>query len=123
MSADHVRLEGMRFFAHHGDVPAERQLGSHLTVDVDLRADLHRATATDSLSDTVDYVECYQRIRDVVEGRQYHLLETLADAIASALLDDARVDSVQVRVAKQPPIAGNIRRFVVEVQRDRGGHG
>ncbi|MBV8300342.1 MAG: dihydroneopterin aldolase [Candidatus Dormibacteraeota bacterium] len=119
MSGDRILLEGMRFFAHHGDVAAERELGSHLVVDVELRADLSRPASSDSLHDTVDYVHCYELVRQVVETRQFHLLEALADAIARALLDDARVESARVRVAKQPPIAGMIERFAVVIERSR----
>ena len=119
MSGDRILLEGMRFFAHHGDVAAERELGSHLIVDVELRTDLGAPARSDSLHDTVDYVRCYEVVREVVETRQYHLLEALADAIATALLENRRVESARIRVAKQPPIDGMIERFAVVVERSR----
>ena len=119
MSGDRILLEGMRFFAHHGDLAAERELGSHLLVDVEIWADLSAPARSDSLHDTVDYVHCFEVVREVVETRQYHLLEALADAVATALLDDRRVQSARVRVAKQPPIDGMIERFAVVVERSR----
>jgi dihydroneopterin aldolase len=64
-------------------------------------------------------VRCYEAVRHVVETKQHNLLETVAEEIAAALLIDARVDSVQVRVAKQPPIAGVFHRFAVVIQRSR----
>ena len=121
MGADRIVLEGMRFFAHHGDVPAERELGGRIEVDVELRTDVRTAAASDSLRDAVDYVRCYEQVRDVVERRQFHLLESLAEAIAKALLADAMVSGVRVRVAKQPPVAASIDRFAVVVERDREG--
>jgi dihydroneopterin aldolase len=120
VSADRLVLEGMRFFAHHGDVEAERELGSRIDVDVELTADFTAPGRSDALADTVDYVKAYERVRDIVEGRQYHLLEALAAAIADALLDDARVESVRVRVAKQPPIAATFDCVSVVIQRSRG---
>lgn len=119
MSGDRLLLEGMRFFAHHGDLAAERELGSHLVVDVDMRTDLSTPARTDALHDAVDYVRCYDVVRQVVEEHQYHLLEALAEAIATALLNDARVETVRVRVAKQPPIDAMIERFAVELERSR----
>ena len=110
----------MRFFGHHGDLAAERELGSHVYVDVELGADLSAAGRSDALADTLDYVHCYGVVRDVVEQRQYHLLEALADAIATALLAEPRAESVRVRVAKQPPLDGAIERCAVIIERRRG---
>jgi len=109
----------MRFFGHHGDLAAERELGSHVYVDVELAADLGAAARSDSLADTLDYVRCYGLVRDVVERKQFHLLEALAGAIADALLTEPRAESVRVRVAKQPPLDGAIERCAVVIDRRR----
>lgn len=110
----------MQFFAHHGDVPAERELGSRVYVDVEIGADLRTAGTSDTLADTVDYVRCYELVRSVVEGRQLHLLEAIAEEIAASLLSDTAAQSVRVRVAKQPPMAGVISRVAVVIERSRG---
>jgi dihydroneopterin aldolase len=120
-SQDRLLLEGMEFFGYHGDIEAERALGGRYSVDVELRADLRAAGRSDSIDDTIDYVRCFQVVRDLVENRQYRLLEALAEAIAQALLrEHPRAGSVRVRVAKQPPVRGSFQRFAVEVERGRG---
>jgi dihydroneopterin aldolase len=121
MANDRLLLEGLQFFGHHGDVEAERALGGRINVDVEIRTDLGPAGRSDQLTDAVDYVSCYNAVRHVVETTQHNLLETVAEEIASCLLADHRVDSVLVRVAKQPPIPGVFRRFVVVIERDRSG--
>jgi dihydroneopterin aldolase len=120
-ATDRLVLEGMQFFGHHGDVEAERSLGSRVYVDVEIRADLARAGRSDTLADTVDYVRCYELVRAVVEDRQFKLLEALAENIAEVLLREERALSVRVRVAKEPPIEGVISRCAVVLDRDRGG--
>jgi dihydroneopterin aldolase len=119
MASDRLFLEGLQFFGHHGDVAAERALGGRVDVDVEIRADLSAAGRTDHLSDTVDYVRCYDTVREIVETGQHNLLEAVAEEIAASLLRDDRIDSVRVRVAKQPPIAGVFRSFAVVIERDR----
>jgi dihydroneopterin aldolase len=119
MADDRLLLEGLQFFGHHGDVEAERALGGRVDVDVEVRTDLRAAGHSDVLADTVDYVHCYETVREVVETRQHNLLETVAEEVADALLADARVTSVRVRVAKQPPLAGVFRHFAVVIERDR----
>ena len=121
MADDRLLLEGLQFFGHHGDVEAERALGGRVDVDVEIRADLRAAGRSDSLADTIDYVRCFEVVRHVVETRQHNLLETVAEDVASALLDDGRVDSVRVRVAKQPPLPGVFHRFAVVIERHRDG--
>ena len=107
----------MEFFGHHGDLAAERELGSRIYVDVDLTLDLRVAGVSDRLEDTLDYVRCFEIVRGVVEEAQHNLLEAVAERIAAALLGEARVQRVRVRVAKQPPIAGGISRVAVVVDR------
>jgi len=116
-----LRLEGMQFFAHHGDVPAERELGSRVYVDVELRADLSIAGTSDSLADTVDYVRCYELVRSIVHGKPLNLIETIAEQIAQSLLRETTADSVRVRVAKQPPIDAVLAQVAAEIERSRDG--
>jgi dihydroneopterin aldolase len=116
---DRLVLEGMQFFGHHGDVAAERELGSRVHVDVEIDTDMSTPGRSDDLVDALDYVRCYSLVREVVEGRQYHLLEAIAENIARALLEEPRALSVRVRVAKQPPLAGSIERCAVEITRRR----
>ena len=120
MAADDVlTLEGMRFFARHGDLPAERELGGRIEVDVELRCDVADAATSDKLADTIDYAALYERIRETVEGTQYHLLEALAERVAQVVLEDQRVTAARVRVAKQPPLPGVFERFAVTIDRMR----
>ena len=119
VAGDVLLLEGMQFFGYHGDVEAERELGSRVYVDVEIRADLAPAGRSDALEDTVDYVRCYELVRAVVEERRYRLLEAVAENIASALLEQPGAQSVRVRVAKQPPLPGVISRCAVVVDRSR----
>ena len=119
--SDLLLLEGLQFFGHHGDVEAERTLGSRIDVDVEIRAELEVAGRSDALDDTVDYVRCFDAVRTVVETRRHNLLEAVAEDIADELLTDTRIASVRVRVAKQPPIAGVFHRFAVVLERSREG--
>lgn len=91
-----------------------------LTVDLELETDLAPAGAADSLADTVDYVRSIGLVRDIVEHRQFHLIEGVAEAIAQALLEEEpRITAVRVRVAKQPAMAVTIDRVSVHVERSR----
>jgi len=116
---DVLRLEGMRFFGHHGCLAEEQLTGVHLDVDVEIRTDTRAAAASDRVEDTVDYARLVEICRRVVENERHHLVETVAERLAETLLDEPRAASVRVRVAKRPPLAAAVDRFSVTVERQR----
>jgi dihydroneopterin aldolase len=116
---DRILLEGMSFFGHHGVYPVERELGTHFTVDVELRLDLAAAGRSDRIEDTIDYRDAHRLVREVVEGEPCSLLEAVAERAASRLLTLERVAEVRVAVRKRPPMRGEFRSVGVEVSRGR----
>lgn len=101
MGGDRILLEGMTFHGRHGTLPAERELGQPFVVDVELRLDLRPAGTTDDLTKTVDYGVVHRLARGIVEGDPVGLVETLAERISAAVLENFPiVEAVRVRVAK-----------------------
>ena len=107
---DEILLEGMRFYGYHGVHPEEQKLGQRFKVDVTLAVSLRSAGASDDLAQTVSYSAAFTEIRRVVEGEPRHLIEAVAEEIASAMLAlDQRVQRVDVRVAKpEAPVRSSI---------------
>ncbi|HVC38715.1 MAG TPA: dihydroneopterin aldolase [Candidatus Dormibacteraeota bacterium] len=114
---DLLLLHGLRFFGHHGVSAAERRAGGEFTVDLDIEADLTRAMRTDAVEDTVNYVDLYAVVREIVEDGEFHLVEVMAARIAERLLLLPRVRRVQVRVTKPPRLPAQDRGFAVEIAR------
>lgn len=101
MGEDRILLEGMTFYGRHGTLDAERELGQRFVVDVSLYCDLADAGRSDDLEKTVDYSEIHRVAREIVEGEPVNLTETVAERIASAVLEEqVLVESVRVKVAK-----------------------
>jgi dihydroneopterin aldolase len=111
-----IRLQNMAFYAHHGATAAERELGQIFQVDVEIWLDMQSATASDDLSQTVDYGEIHLLVEKVVMGREFTLLETLAQAILTSVVERYKLDRVVVRVRKpHPPLAGKLDCVEVEL--------
>ena len=101
MSEDRILLEDMVFHGHHGTLLAEQELGQPFVVSVELHLDLRPAGTSDDLTKTVDYSEVHSMARDIVEGPSVQLVETVAERIAAAVLENhPLVEAVKVRVAK-----------------------
>ena len=121
MSAqDRLRVEGMEFHGSVGVSAAERALITPITVDLELRADLARAGVSDDLRDSVDYSVLHTEMTAIAEGGSFHLLEALAEALAAGALAHEVIDSVEVRVAKRPALAGHVTAAAVFIERSRG---
>lgn len=83
---DRIELRGLRVLGVHGVLPEERERAQPFEVDLDLEVDLSRAGRSDALADTVDYGAVAAAVADAVGGESAHLLEHLAERIASAAL-------------------------------------
>jgi dihydroneopterin aldolase len=115
---DKILLIGAHFFARHGVSDDEQRLGGRYVVDVELQRDLARAAASDNLADTVSYSGVYRTVSEIVEGKSFRLIETLAETIAQTLLARYAAESVRVRVKKQPPPMDGIIDYAgVEITR------
>jgi dihydroneopterin aldolase len=114
-----VRLEGLSVFGHHGARPFEKEAGQRLEVDVELEPGDDRAEHSDKLADATDYDAIYHTVREIAEGRSFHLLEALAATIAEALLERFGIRRIRVRIAKQNLGWTTGGRAVVEVSRER----
>jgi dihydroneopterin aldolase len=114
-----IRLEGLSVFGHHGARPYEKEAGQRLEVDLELLPLDDRAETSDRLADAVDYDRLYQTVREVVEGKSFHLLEALAAATAETILDRFSVSRVRVRISKQNLGWTTGGRAVIEVVRER----
>jgi dihydroneopterin aldolase len=94
-----VSLEGIRARGRHGVNPEERVEPQEFVVDVDATVEVE----VDSVEATLDYRRVAEVVRSTVEATSFQLIESLARAVAEALL--ALEPVVQVRVAVHKPRA------------------
>lgn len=118
---DRLFVKGMPFYARHGVYEAERELGQRFVVDCDCRLDTRPAAWADDEALTISYQKIYEQVRAVVEDDLVHLIETLAERIATRLLDHfPLLDEVVVTVHKpNAPVSGVFADVGVEITRRR----
>lgn len=102
-----IELHGLRLHGYHGAEEWEREQGQ--TFLFDLWVELASPPGHDRLEETVDYREVAACVRQVSDGQKYHLLETLAAAVADEIRARFPVERVRVRVRKpevqlDPPV-------------------
>lgn len=82
MSASRLFLTGIRCEGNHGANPGEKDSPQPFVVDLDLDVRVDG----DSVDQTADYRAVTQAARDAVAGTSLDLLESIADAVAKAVL-------------------------------------
>jgi dihydroneopterin aldolase len=95
-------------------------LGQWFRVDLTLWMDLETAAQSDHLPQTHDYRAAIAAVHHLVRDRPFKLIEALTSAIVRAVLEtDDRLQQVQVRLTKTPPIPDFTGQVTVQMTRDR----
>jgi dihydroneopterin aldolase len=120
MARDKLRISGMIFHAYHGLEKHEMENGQRFEVDIEMIYDAAVAAASDKIRDTIDVREIYEQVKQVVMKSRFYLIETISQRIAEAILNDVRVEEVNVRVRKPfAPLGGLANGTEVEIVRRR----
>ena len=115
---DSIILKRMEFFGFHGVEDLEREQGQRFLIDVTCSIDLRLAGTTDDIGATCNYVEIYSIVRQIVEGTQFKLIESVAELIAENILQVFPVREVKVRVSKPEVLLGGVLDYAaVEIRR------
>lgn len=105
--ADSVFIRGLEFEANHGYTAAERRATRRFRVDLDIQCSLSQASASDRLSDTIDYRRVCEVVMRTGTESTFKLLEALAGRIGRAILELYPGVSVTVELHKlAPPCPG-----------------
>jgi len=101
-----------------GVASRERRFKQDVIVSVRLHGEFQEAGRNDRMEDTVDYATVRDRIAEKVENSRFHLLESLAWAVADICLAEPRVAAVDVVVEKPGAFLGH-GSVAVEIYRAR----
>ena len=96
MSRARLFLTGIRAEGRHGARPGEKDEPQPFVVDLDLEVEV----GEDEIDGTADYRRVSERVREVVEQGSFDLIESMAEAIATACLGFERVLRVRIVVHK-----------------------
>jgi 7,8-dihydroneopterin aldolase/epimerase/oxygenase len=91
------------------------------TIELDLEIAVPGDTVFRSgrVQDTIDYGVAVERIRALLAGERFGLVESLAERIARLLIDEFGAPGVKVSIAKLGILSG-ARRVGVTIERTRG---
>ena len=101
-----------------GVYPHERGTDQLIIVDLTVEYDFSLCLQTDSIDDTLDYVQLADTCTAIAQEGKYNLLETYALKVIETLMQINRIQSVKICVKK--PLALEKAKFArVELQQTR----
>ncbi len=109
-----ILVEGIRLYAYHGCLEEEARIGGNYIVDVRLETDFERASTTDELDQTIDYVDIYTIVKEQMAIRS-KLIEHVGKRILDQITTKFKsLKYAEVKVIKlSPPMNGNVDRVSV----------
>jgi dihydroneopterin aldolase len=117
---DKILISGIDCVTAIGVTPEERTMKQRLSIDVEISTDTARAARTDSLKDALDYSQVATLVMEICGSRDFHLIETLAELLATRILSNFPAPQVRVLVRKISPVVEPRVNYVsVEVVRSR----
>lgn len=95
-----IIISELEVFYRIGVPDKERAKPQRLLLNLEIGYNFAHAAATDDLRSTIDYYSVCQRLLSFGEGREWKLIEAVANDIARMILDDFGAARVQVEVRK-----------------------
>ena len=121
MTMDKILISAIDCVAAIGVTPEERTMKQRLSIDVEIWTDTSIPALHDSLKDALDYSKVAGVVMNVCQSRAFHLIETVAEQLASSVLADFPTPQVRVLVRKiSPVLEPRVSHVSVEIIRSRG---
>jgi dihydroneopterin aldolase len=117
---DKILISAIDCVAAIGVTPEERTIRQRLSIDIEIVVDSAKAARNDSLKDAIDYSKIATLVMQVCGSRDFHLIETVAELLASRILVDFPTPQVRVLVRKiSPVVEPRVNHVSIEIVRTR----
>ncbi|MEX0976019.1 MAG: dihydroneopterin aldolase [Woeseia sp.] len=105
-NSDTIFLHELRVETVVGIWEWERQIRQTVSIDLEMGGDMRRAAESDRIEATLNYKAVAKRVQQFVADSSFQLVETLAERIASLVLEEFELPWIRVRVSKPGAIRG-----------------
>jgi len=96
-----IEINNLKVCLCIGVTEAERAYPQMLSLDLALATDIRKASMSDQIEDTIDYMQVSQTIKSISEKSSFCLLEKFVSEVALALLDNfALIQEVHIKATK-----------------------
>lgn len=119
MDLDKIHIRNLEVFGKHGVFPEENKLGQKFLINAVLHTSTREAGKSDNLEQSIHYGEVSHFITKHMTEHTYHLIESVAEQMAKALLlQFERLEWIELEIQKPwAPIGLPLESVAVEISR------
>jgi len=115
---DTIILDNAKFLVHLGVTDKERKKKQPVFITLTIQKDIRPASENDDIEKTINWEHIHDVLDGVLTSQPWNLVETLAENIASKLLQKFSPEMVRVRVEKPHSLKEkNVHFCAVEIER------
>lgn len=115
-----IAIEEMEFYSYHGCFKEEKEIGTHFTVDFYFINDTSRAEASDSINDTISYLDVYQLIKAEMAISSDLLEHVGRRIIKKTFTEYPSMEWAKVKIQKMnPPLGGQMKSVSFTLEETR----
>ena len=97
---DILYIRNLKIDAVVGIFSWEKRIRQPLHLDLEIALDIRQAAATDNIAYALDYKTVSTRLTQYISQSEWHLIETLAEKIASLLMEEFGVTWLRLKLSK-----------------------
>lgn len=86
----------------------ERETKQTVSIDLEMAWDTSKPAQSEDIADALDYKSVAKRLTSFIEESEFLLVETLAEKIATILLDEFSVPWLRLRLGKPGAVTGSV---------------
>ncbi len=114
-----IIIEDLKIYAYHGVLPEETITGTYFLLNLELHADLWKASESDDLNDTINYAEINEIIHSEMKIPS-KLLEHVSARIINKIHENfPQISFIKLKITKtSPPMKGEMKGVSVEFEKE-----
>lgn len=114
-----IILEDIKIYAYHGVLPEEAIIGNHYVVNLEVHADLEKASQSDNLHDTINYAEINDIIHQEMKVRSELLEHVIGRVINKIESQFPQITFIKIKLTKTiPPMPGEMKGVSLEFEKE-----
>ncbi len=120
-----IIIKGLKIYAYHGKLPEEKKLGQFFLLDLVIYFNFLENVPSDTLENTINYVEVINFIKEKFTEKNFNLIETAAEYLCDSVLKYfQKIYKVDITLRKPtPPVNADFDYVAVEVMKSRDSLG
>lgn len=114
-----IILEDIKIYAYHGVLPEEAIIGNHYVVNLEVHADLEKASQSDDLNDTINYADINDIIHQEMNVRSELLEHVIGRIINKIESQFPQITFIKIKLIKTiPPMPGEMKGVSLEFEKE-----